>query len=379
MNSSVTDLLNFSFTSQQNFTAGSNTLGWHFQRLGKGQSCGVDKLTARCGSKSIEILPTRGMGIWQAKKGDVRFGWDSPVSGPIHPMWVDVNEPSGLGWLDGFDEMMVRCGLASNGAPEFDKNGQLALPLHGRIANLPANQLTVEIDDDQGKIIVRGTVVENRFHFHRLQLKTTISMQLDSDEISITDCVTNLSDRSDSIQMLYHNNFGSPILEKGSRFFAPVRKLVPRNPHAASGLERWNQYEAPDPNYAEQVYFMELAADFKQESLAMLSNAQQTKAVSIRHNISQLPFFSLWKNTAGTSDGYVTGLEPATNFPNPHSFEKQHDRTIQLKPGSDYTMSLNIGLLTEPKAIQTALEKIETLQPKTTEIHDSPTDDWCST
>lgn len=379
MNSSVTDLLNCSFTSQQNFTAGSNTLGWHFQRLGKGQSCGVDQLTARCGSISIEILPTRGMGIWQAKKGDVRFGWDSPVSGPIHPMWVDVNEPSGLGWLDGFDEMMVRCGLASNGAPEFDENGQLALPLHGRIANLPANQLTVEIDDDQGKIIVRGTVVENRFHFHRLRLETTISMQLDSDEISITDCVTNLSDRSDNIQMLYHNNFGSPILEKGSRFFAPVKKLVPRNPQAASGLERWNQYEAPDPDYAEQVYFMELAADSKQESLAMLSNAQQTKAVSIRQNISQLPFFSLWKNTAGTSDGYVTGLEPATNFPNPHSFEKQHDRTIQLKPGSDYTMSFNIGLLTEPKAIHTALEKIETLQPKATEIHDSPTDDWCST
>ena len=379
MNSSVTDLLNFSFTSQQIFTGGSNSLGWNFQRLGRGQSCGVDKLTARCGSKSVDILPTRGMGIWQAQKGDVRFGWDSPVSGPVHPMWVDVNEPSGLGWLDGFDEMMVRCGLASNGAPEFNKNGQLVLPLHGRIANLPASQLTVEIDVEQGKIMVRGTVVENRFHFHRLRLETTISMQLDSDEISITDCVTNLSDRSDNIQMLYHNNFGSPILEKGSRFFAPAKKLVPRNPHAASGLESWNRYGAPDPNYAEQVYFMELAADAEQESLAMLSNAQQTKAVSIRHNISQLPFFSLWKNTVGTSDGYVTGLEPATNFPNPYSFENQHNRTIQLKPGSDYTMSLNIGLLTEPRAIQAALEKIETLQPAKTEIHDAPTDDWCAT
>lgn len=378
MKSSTTDLCGLSFNSQEKFTGGSPALGWEFQRMETGQSCGVNKLTVRCGSKSIEILPTRGMGIWQAKDGDVRFGWDSPVSGPVHPMWVDVSEPSGLGWLDGFDEMLVRCGLSNNGAPEFDSHGQLIWPLHGRIANLPASQLSVTIDETDGKITVRGTVLENRFHFHRLRLETTISMQLHSPEISISDCVTNLSDRPDKIQMLYHNNFGSPILEKGSRFFAPVKKLVPRNPHAASGLEHWDQYDAPNPDYAEQVYFMELAADSSQESLTMLSNASQSLAVSIRHSISQLPFFSLWKNTVGTSDGYVTGLEPATNFPNPHSFEQQHDRTVHLEPGAAHSMSLHIGLLTEPKAIQSAQEKIETLQPDATEIHDCPTDDWCS-
>ena len=204
MNSSTTDLSALSFSSQQNFCGGSEALGWDFQRMGAGQSCGVEKLTIRCGSKSIDILPTRGMGIWRANDGDVRFGWDSPVSGPVHPMWVDVNEPSGLGWLDGFDEMLVRCGLASNGAPEFDANGQLIWPLHGRIANLPASQLSVAVDETKGRITVKGTVVENRFHFHRLRLETTISMQLDSAEISITDCVTNLSDRPDNIQMLYH-------------------------------------------------------------------------------------------------------------------------------------------------------------------------------
>ena len=378
MKSSTTELCGLAFDSQQKFTGGSTALGWEFQRMEAGQSCGVDKLTVRCGSKSIDILPTRGMGIWQAQDGDVRFGWDSPVAGPVHPMWVDVSEPSGLGWLDGFDEMLVRCGLSSNGAPEFDSNGQLIWPLHGRIANLPASQLSVTIDETDGKITVRGTVLENRFHFHRLRLETTISMQIQSPEISISDCVSNLSDRPDEIQMLYHNNFGSPILEKGSRFFAPVKKLVPRNPHAALGLEHWNQYDAPTPDYAEQVYFMELAADSNQESLTMLSNANQSLAVSIRHNISQLPFFSLWKNTVGTSDGYVTGLEPATNFPNPHSFEQQHDRTVHLEPGDSHSMSLHIGLLTEPKAIQSTLEKIETLQPDATEVHDCPTDDWCS-
>ena len=40
-------------------------------------------------------------------------------------MWVPLTEPSGLGWLSGFDELMVRCGLESNGAPDFDDSGQM--------------------------------------------------------------------------------------------------------------------------------------------------------------------------------------------------------------------------------------------------------------
>ena len=36
-----------------------------------------------------------------------------------------MGEPSGLGWLDGFDELLVRCGLESNGAPEFDADGRV--------------------------------------------------------------------------------------------------------------------------------------------------------------------------------------------------------------------------------------------------------------
>ena len=50
----------------------------------------------------------------------MELGWKSPVHGPVHPNFVPLNEPSGLGWLDGFDELFVRCGLESNGAPDFD-------------------------------------------------------------------------------------------------------------------------------------------------------------------------------------------------------------------------------------------------------------------
>ena len=44
------------------------------------------------------------------------LGWTSPVvDGPVNPSFVHLADRGGLGWLDGFDELMVRCGLANNG------------------------------------------------------------------------------------------------------------------------------------------------------------------------------------------------------------------------------------------------------------------------
>lgn len=378
MNQTSYDLSQNSDPSKFPQTGGSGELGFEYQRLSVGKSAGVERVKLVCGCKEIDVLPTRGMGIWQAEKDGVRFGWASPIDGPVHPMWVDTSEPSGLGWLDGFDEMMVRCGLANNGAPEFDANGQLLWPLHGRIANLPASSVVVNIDESRGRITIRGTVHENRFHFRRLKLETEIGLQADTEEISIVDRVTNLSDRQSSIQMLYHNNFGSPILESGSKFFAPIKKLVPRNDHAAQNIEDWNLFSGPDSSFAEQVYFMELAADGDNQTMASLANSDESKGVYLRWDVASLPCFSLWKNTVGDSDGYVAGLEPATNFPNPRSFEEAHQRVVSLAPGESHTMSLNIGLLASSMEVAEALATIQSLAIDQPEILDQPTADWCS-
>ena len=57
-----------------------------------------------------------------------RSAGKSPVRGPVHPSFVPLFDPSGLGWLEGFDELLCRCGLESNGAPDFDEHRQAALP-----------------------------------------------------------------------------------------------------------------------------------------------------------------------------------------------------------------------------------------------------------
>ncbi|MDE0737112.1 MAG: DUF4432 family protein, partial [Pirellulaceae bacterium] len=130
-----------------------------------GLSDGVDVVRLNNGKLAVDVLPTRGMSLHRAWSGDDVIGWDSPVPGPVHPSLVDLGEPSGLGWLDGFDELMVRCGLESNGAPEFDEQGKLLYTLHGRIGNRPAQRVMVSADPDKQTISVTGEVYETRFHF----------------------------------------------------------------------------------------------------------------------------------------------------------------------------------------------------------------------
>ncbi len=130
----------------------------------------VEVVEVDTGAVRVTLLPTRGMAIWCLEAGGFRFGWRSPVAGPVHPSQVPLFDPNGLGWLEGFDELLVRCGLESNGAPEHDGEGRLVYPLHGRIGNLPADSLSIEYDEASGRLEVIGEVCEAKLFFKNLRL-----------------------------------------------------------------------------------------------------------------------------------------------------------------------------------------------------------------
>ena len=349
-----------------------------YHRLRGGLRDGVEVVHVQCGDVAFAVLPSRGMGIWKAWAGGESIGWQSPVRGPVHPGFVPLSEPSGLGWLDGFDEWLVRCGLESNGAPEFDSDGRLKYPLHGRIANRPAHRVEVTADPDAGEISVTGVVDETRFLFKKLQLTSTVTVRVGEAALQIRDQVQNLSARPAEMQLLYHINFGPPLLEPGARFLAPVRRVVPRDARAAEGIGTWNRYGEGEADYTEQVYFLELIADAGGNTLAMLRNAAQDRGVSMRFNQQQLPCFALWKNTTSQTDGYVTGLEPGTNFPNPRTFEQGRGRVVPLAAGATATFDLSLEIHRDAAAVHRIEETISEMRgPQKPEIHEQPQPEWC--
>ena len=219
------------------------------RKLRGGRRDGVEVVTLNNGNLAVDIVPTRGMGIHRGTCGQDRLGWDSPVrDGPVNPRFIRLEDRGGLGWLDGFDELMVRCGLAHNGPPfeTFDPpdGGATARrtmhPLHGRIANTPASVVGVEIDDGADRTItVIGEVAESSLFHPQLHLRTEISTRPGSNRLTVRDTITNRSDQPGAFQLLYHWNFGPPYLGDGSTFHAPIAETVsPRPPRRRRGRPR---------------------------------------------------------------------------------------------------------------------------------------------
>jgi hypothetical protein len=350
------------------------------RRLRGGLSDGVDVVRVNNGVLAFDILPTRGMGLWKAWMGGVEYGWRSPVHGPVHPAFVPLMEPGGLGWLDGFDELLVRCGLESNGAPEFEpETGRLKHPLHGRIANKPARSVTVSVDGETGEIAVTGVVEETRFHFLKLRLTSTVSTRVGEPILRIHDVVENLSESPAETQLLYHVNFGEPLLDAGARFVAPVKTVVPRNAHSAAGLDAWDRYASPKAGYAEEVFFVELLADAHGQVRSLLRNAVGDRGVSLTHDARQLPCYTLWKNTTASRDGSVTGLEPGTNFPNPRSFEGRQGRVVKLAGGASTAYDVSMEFHGSAAAVRVVEEAIAATQGRMRpELMTAPHPVWCA-
>jgi len=338
---------------------------------------GVDAIEVNNGTFRFVVLPTRGMGVWRAGLGDLSLGWSSPVPGPVHPGFVRLWEPSGIGWLDGFDEMLVRCGLESNGAPEFDEKGEVVHPLHGKIANIPAHKVQVTIDGDSGEIAICGTVDEARLFGNKLRMVSTIRTTVGRPGITVTDRITNISAEESELELLYHVNFGTPLLDPGSKAVLPVAKVAPRDEVAVGNLAEWDTYGPQSPGSVEAVFFFDLAADDDGSTQTLLRNAAGDRGVSLKFNKNDLPCFTLWKNRQAQPDGYVTGLEPAINFPNVKSFEKEKGRVAVLAPGESRTFELTIEAHGDAAAVKAAEREVARLQQSSTpQVLDQPDPEW---
>jgi hypothetical protein len=337
-----------------------------------GKQEGVNLVEINNGKLSFSVLLTRGMGIWKGKLGDINLGWDSPVKDPVHPLFIQPFENGGIGWLKGFNEWIVRCGLSSMGAPGPDSmvnnNGdtiEALLPLHGNIANTPARAACIEITDTE--IILRGEVDETMMFGPALRLNSEVRTQFGSNCLTINDTVTNIGDNPTEHQLLYHVNYGAPLLGKDSRFLAPVKVVAPRDPRAAEGMSGYDIYEGPCPGFVEQAYFFELAGQPDTgETLAMLKNEAGDKASLVRFSLDDLPCFTLWKNTAGQADGYVTGLEPATSYPTTRRFERSKGRVPVLAGGESRKTRLVVEVLDSGELVRAAEAEINSLQDTVT-------------
>jgi hypothetical protein len=334
---------------------------WSIEKypLRGGLSDGVDVVALHNGRLSIELLPTRGMGVWRAKCDGVDVGWASPVKAPVNPMFVNLVERGGLGWLSGFNELLCRCGIDSNGPPGTDvivnnqgEKSTAELTLHGKIANIPAHQVDVFADDTgEGTLGATAVVDETMLFGPCWRMTSSVTTQAGSNSVLFTDEFTNMKGTPAELEMLYHWNFGRPFLDEHAKLVVPASEVAPRDPVAAAAVDTYAEYAAPKAGFVEQVYFFQLVGNNQGQTRVLLRNAHGDKGVSLKFNLKELPCFTVWKNTGADVYGYVTGLEPGTNFPNPKTVERSHGRVVTVPAGGTYKTVTELSVLTTPEEV----------------------------
>lgn len=364
---------------------GSDNWRIEHRTLQGGVSSNVEVVDLCNGRLSVSVLPTRGMGVWKAQFDETPIGWASPVRAPVHPQYVELGARNGLGWLDGFNELICRCGLASNGPPGHDDDArspiESQLTLHGRIANMPAHSVDVHVDDDgAGTLSVSGIVEESTMFGPQLRMQSTIRTEAGSSAFTLEDVIENTSASAAELQLLYHTNVGPPFLEAGASLLCPARTVVPRDARAAEDIEDFATYLGPTPGYAEQVYYFDPIADAQNHSLVLLRNSAGNLGLSVHFDRECLPCLSVWKCTQAEADGYVTGLEPATNYPNFKAFERQQRRVVPLAPGETFRTGLRLEVHGSASAVAEIQERISALQIRSgPEVRRKPTMPFCPT
>ena len=110
----------------------------------------------------------------------------------------------------------------------------------------------------------------------------------------------------------------------------------------------------------------------------MLKNAHGTEGAVLKFNKQQLPCFTVWKNTTSLADGYVTGIEPGTNFPNPRTYEGEQGRIVKLGPRGSFGFDFELAYLsgTEVDAAEADIARLQgDAQPQ---VYNEPQEGWCA-
>ena len=271
--------------------------------LSDGMESGVEIIEIRSGAGlRLGVCPSRGMDVIWAELSGVNLTWRHP-NGAISPHFYGADN---FDWLRGAPNGLVTtCGLGSFGPPCEIEGEQWGI--HDRISYLPAREVAAQTlwhDDEHCEFRLTGKVRQTRLFGANLELQRTLSVNLGENRLLLRDQIRNCGFEAAPFCVLYHCNFGYPLLEAGAHILVDS-EVAARDEAAARGLENWASVEAPQVGFKEQVFFHQLRGDGQ----AAIWNSARNIGVSLKFDRAQLPFLTQWKMLG--AGAYVMGLEPS--------------------------------------------------------------------
>ncbi len=298
---------------------------------------------------TFNVVAEKALDITACHYKGIPISWAAP-SGEVHPSYF---ETKGFGFLRSFQGGLVAtCGLDHFGMPcideeaEFGFEGGVEFGLHGRVGNIPATSVGYRSEwvGDDYLLEITGEVRQVSFFEENLVLRRKISTRLGSNTIHINDTVTNDGFNANPHMILYHCNFGFPLVSENSHLKLESNNTEGRDENSAAGIDQWDRFQAPTAGYTEQVFMHDLKADSDGMVNVELENPDLGLSVRLAYKKSQLPTLYQWKMMR--EGAYVTGIEPAnTEGIMGRVDARNHDNLPHLEPGESKAYSLDLSII----------------------------------
>jgi len=243
----------------------------------------------------------------------------------------------------------MTCGLSYVGAPGEDAGE--AFGLHGRAHHLPARQVSAagRWHNNEYDMTLSGLVEETRIFGENLRLTRTIRSRLGENRINVVDIVENAGFTETPLMLLYHFNFGYPLLDEATKISFPSHTVIPREPDVPlDGYDRWT---LPNAAATERVYYHEdMTADENGCLTAAIHNphfplpgGERPLTLRLSWYQSQLPKLVQWRMPgAGV---HVLGIEPATCTVAGRAAERARGDLFILPPGASRQFEIEISII----------------------------------
>ncbi|QJD78989.1 aldose 1-epimerase family protein [Spirosoma rhododendri] len=306
-----------------------------------------------------KVVLDRAMDIYDAFYNQHSLAWlsDTGITSPA-PF-----SDKGVDWLRTFGGgLLITCGLSHVGGPEKDEFGERGI--HGRISNLPAELESISQPDPMtGKLdmSLTGRVRETTIFGPRLEMKRTISSTLGRPAIRFRDEITNRGNTAVPHMLLYHFNFGWPLVDEGTKIIWQGDWQAREGGINDRIFRDGNDFKTcPAPlddhlGNGEAVANIDITPDANGLCTAGLYNEKLGLAMALRFNKAQLPWLINWQHWG--QNEYVTGIEPATNRLIGQQKARERNELIFLQPGETRTYELELEILTDAAAIQHLIEE----------------------
>lgn len=321
-------------------------------RLEEGRKDSVLAIDMKNGSGiNITVLPGRAMDIADASYKGIPLAFMSKAGIAS----ASYYEEPGLRWLRNyFGGLLTTCGLTYAGAPCVD-NGE-PLGLHGRISNIPADEVCSygEWVGDEYFIKVSGKSTQSCMFGENLSMTRQITMKMGENKIFLDDTIENLGFEQQPFMVIYHMNFGFPLVDEGTKLYVTSNCIQGATEHANKSINSHNLMGSPVNGIEEAVYFHKCYGDNEGLGHCTLVNNRLNIGVSLSFNLDELPNLTEWK-MMGQGD-YVVGMEPCNCKTLGRANERENGTLRFIQPGEIKHIHIIVEVLEGKNAIEKNLE-----------------------